>query len=128
MRLLLDTHAFVWWVEEDDQLSRRAREAILATENETCVSAVTGLEIATKVRAGKPKFDVRRLDNFPETVEELGFAGISVSLAHGCRAGLLEGKHKDPFDRILAAQCEIESLVLVTRDTAFAAFGTRTLW
>ena len=128
MRLLLDTHAFIWWVEQDDQLSRRAREAILGAPNDVYVSAVTGLEIATKVRTRKLKFDVRRLEHFEDTVRELGFQGMGVTLAHGCRAGLLPGEHRDPFDRILAAQCEIESAALVTKDRAFAAFGTPMLW
>lgn len=128
MRLLLDTHTFLWWVFADAKLSRRAREAILDEENETIVSAVTAWEIATKYRIGKlPEASVVADDIVGAIVGE-GFAELSLSVAHAQRAGNLGGTHKDPFDRMLAAQAMIENLTLVTNDRAFERYAIGRLW
>lgn len=128
MRLLADTHALLWWLADDSPLSAGARAALSSPDNEIFISAVTAWEIATKSRRGKlqyPQHDVDRLD---ETIAADGFRPLPLTVAHALRAGSYRIPHGDPFDRMLAAQCEIEGLTLVTRDPVFGAFGCPTLW
>ncbi len=128
MRLLLDTHTFLWWVFADAKLSRRAREAILDEENEAIISAVTAWEIATKYRIGKlPEASVVANDIAGAIASE-GFVELSLSVAHAQRAGSLGGSHRDPFDRMLAAQSMLENLTLVSNDRAFDQYAIARLW
>lgn len=128
MQLLLDTHAFLWWVTDSPQLSAVARAAISDPRNEILVSAASAWEISTKQRLGKlsgvPQASVR----FNELVLLDGFNHLPVNHRHAVRAGAFEVDHRDPFDRMLAAQSELERCALVTLDPAFALFGTSTLW
>ena len=128
MRLLLDTHALLWWFTDDERLSRTAHEAISNTEKQIYVSAASAWEIATKQRIGKlhsvPEATVR----FPELVIADGFLHLPVNYLHGLRAGSYRVSHRDPFDRMLAAQSELERMTLVTKDPAFALFSIETLW
>ena len=128
MRLLLDTHALLWWFTDDDRLSDTARRVIGDEANEVFVSAASAWEIATKERLGKLDGVPDAAARFAELVAADGFVHLPVSYLHGLRAGGYELPHRDPFDRMLAAQSELESLVLVTRDPVFEAFGTRTVW
>lgn len=128
MRLLLDTHAFLWWLTDDERLSTLAREAISRESTPVFVSAASAWEIATKVRLGKLDGIPGIVDQFAELVLEGGFMPLPVTQAHALRAGSFQTDHRDPFDRMLAAQSQIESLVLVTRDPAIAGFGCSTLW
>lgn len=129
MRLLLDTHAFLWWVFADSKLSRRARTAIDDDiENNVFVSAASAWEIATKHRIGKLP-DARVVaDNIPATVVAEGFNELAISMRHAQRAGDLVGHHQDPFDRMLIAQAILEDLILVSNEQAFDAYGVRRLW
>ena len=128
MRLLLDTHALLWWQTGDARLSARARDAIADEANEVFVSAASAWEIATKARIGKLDGIPRAGARFDELVRADGFRHLAVDHRHALRAGGYPHEHRDPFDRMLAAQSELESLTLVTVDSAFQAFGTRTLW
>ena len=128
MRLLLDTHALLWWQTDDDRLSDRARDAIADEANEVHVSAASAWEIATKQRLGKLDEAPDAARRFSELIAADGFLHLPISHLHGLQAGGYRVGHRDPFDRMLAAQSEIEDLVLVTRDPAFELFGTRTLW
>ncbi len=128
MRLLLDTHALLWWAHEPSCLSRAAFEAISAGENDVWISAVSAIEIATKVRIGKMEYDTSLAGRFVEEIALRGFKPLSIAGDHAERAGLLPGSHKDPWDRILAAQSIIENLTLITSDSAMSGFGARTLW
>jgi PIN domain nuclease of toxin-antitoxin system len=99
-------------------------------EDETIVfaSAASALEMAIKVRLGKlPEMD-GKIDRFEQGVHREGFHLLAIRPDHAIRAGLLPGMHRDPFDRILAAQGLIDDLVVITRDCEIAAFGCRTLW
>lgn len=129
MRLLLDTHAFLWWVFADPKLSRRARAAIDdEVENDVFVSAASAWEIATKYRIGKLP-DARVVaDDVPSTVAAEGFNQLAISVLHAQRAGSLSGRHRDPFDRMLIAQAMLEDLTLVSNERAFDAYGVRRLW
>ena len=128
LRILLDSHAFVWFVQADRRCSNVARAAIEDPDAEVYVSAATAWEMSTKVRSGK-WIEVKAVANQIErAISSFDFLPLPITVTHGRVAGSLPGAHKDPFDRILAAQAEIEGLVLVTVDPAFHVFGTRTLW
>lgn len=128
MRLLLDTHALLWWWNDDAQLSSRAREAIADRNHEVLVSAASAWEIATKQRLGRLPGVPRLASDYDRLVADDGFHSLPVSAEHAWRAGSAVGAHRDPFDRMLAAQAEAEQLVLVTCDGAFAGFPVQTLW
>ncbi len=128
MRLLLDTHALLWWAHEPEELSKRAFEAISDGRNDVFVSAVSAMEIATKDRAGKLDYPSPLANRFLALVAEFGFADLSVSCAHAERAGNLGGDHKDPWDRLLAAQAELEGMALVTKDRRMAIWQVQVIW
>jgi PIN domain nuclease of toxin-antitoxin system len=128
VRLLADTHALLWWLAEDRRLSSRARTALEERGNEIYISAASAWEIATKSRKTRLEALPASGANIEEIMEREGFRPLSVTLRHGARAGSYSQPHADPFDRMLAAQCEIEGLTLVTRDPVFAAFHCPTLW
>ncbi len=128
MTLLLDTHALLWWLFDDPNLSERARAAITDRANTIVVSSASAWEIATKWRLGRlPEAEdaVRRL---PELIVDCGFETLSVSVLHALTAGALNAAHRDPFDRMLIAQATLEQLTLVTKDTAIANSFTNVLW
>ncbi len=128
MKLLLDTHALLWWFTDDPKLSPAAREAILSEEHEIFVSAASAWEIATKQRLGKLDDLPDLSGRFGELVAADGFSHLPVNYLHSLRAGGYSLAHRDPFDRMLAAQSELEFLPLVTLDPDFALFGTDTFW
>lgn len=128
MKVLLDTHALLWWWTNDAQLSRLARALIADPANEIHVSAASVWEISTKQRIGKLDGIPPMEDHFFDLIEADGFALMPITPAHALRAGSMPGVHRDPFDRMLAAQSEVEAMPLVTRDPAFVEFKTSTLW
>ena len=122
--LLLDTHVFMWWIEPTTVIEQSWVDAILNDANTVYVSAVSGMEIETKKRIGKLQF----AHDVVLAVEALEFESIGVSLEHASLAGSLTWDHRDPFDRILAAQSIAEDLTLVTADAALrSAPGVRVL-
>lgn len=128
MRYLLDTHTLLWWWTDDKQLSLPARE-LIAVENHTImVSAASAWEIATKFRLGKLATAAEAVTRFNELVAADGFEHLPVSYLHALKAGGYVADHRDPFDRVLAAQSEIERLPLLTCDPAFEQFKTQTIW
>ncbi|MCY4295335.1 MAG: type II toxin-antitoxin system VapC family toxin [Acidimicrobiaceae bacterium] len=127
-RLLLDTHALLWCLADDPALSARARRAVLEPSAEVNVSAASAWEIATKVRLGRlPDFAAFAVD-LDALLSKADYRLLPISFRHGQRAGSYPTPVKDPFDRMLAAQAEIESLALVTADAAFTQFPVTTLW
>lgn len=129
MRLLLDTHTFLWWVFADPKLSRRARTVIEDdVENQVFVSAASAWEIATKYRIGKLPDAAVVASNVAGTITEEGFSQLSVSVRHAERAGSLVGHHQDPFDRMLIAQAILDDLALVSNERAFDVYGVKRLW
>ena len=128
MRLLLDTHALIWWLRGDARLGASARPAIEDRRNEVIVSAVSAFEVTTKHRLGKlPEADVLARDFDGERRKE-GFLALDISVAHAARAGSLQGAHRDPFDRLLIAQALVEGLTLVSNEALFDGFGVQRLW
>ena len=128
MKVLLDTHALLWWVLGDPRLSAVAAAVLGDAETTIVVSAVSGHEIATKYRLGKLAVPTRLAEHLDLTVTENGWQQLSLSMAHAQLAGRLPGIHKDPFDRMLAAQALVEDMQLVTNDPAFSGFGVKTIW
>ena len=128
MKLLLDTHAFLWWCTDDPKLSLTARNAIADEANEILVSAASAWEIATKYRLGKLQQASQAVSRFNELVAADGFTHLPITHVHALRAGSFDVDHRDPFDRMLAAQSDLEAATLITRDTAFEAFRSRTIW
>jgi PIN domain nuclease of toxin-antitoxin system len=128
VRLLLDTHALIWWFTNDPLLSYDARAAIKDVRNEVLVSAASAWEIAIKQRLGRLDELPELADRFAELVSADGFTHLPMTHLHGLRAGAHASAHRDPFDRMLAAQSELEDLKLVTKDPAFREFRCQTLW
>ncbi len=128
VRFLLDTHVLLWWFTDDPRLSAAVREAIQDDRNELFVSAVSAWEVSTKQRLGKLGELPDLTRRFGELVAADGFSHLPVNYLHGLRAGSYAVPHRDPFDRMLAAQSELESLPLMTRDPAFGHFDTDTFW
>lgn len=128
LKILLDSHTFVWFVAGHRHCSIAAREAIQADGALVHVSAATLWELATKHRAGKWEDAGPLLDTFPKVLDLYQFIPLPITLDHALLAGRLPGAHKDPFDRMLAAQAQLEALLFLTADAAFETFGTRTLW
>lgn len=128
MRLLLDTHALLWWWAADPMLSPVAGMAIRDTSNTVYVSAASAWEIATKQRIGKLPSWPMPAGGFEALVTLDGFQILPVSAAHAWRAGHLDWPHRDPFDRMLAAQAMQAQLTLVTRDPVFAEVAVPTCW
>lgn len=128
LRLLLDTHALIWWLAGDEALSRRAREAIADEVNEIAISAASAMEIATKFRIGKLSGAALLAQNFEEIIAEQGFGELPISVHHARLAGEMKIAHKDPFDRLLIAQAQVEDLVLVSNEALFDGFAVKRLW
>lgn len=128
LRLLLDTHALLWWLAGDARLSPAARTAVADEANPVFVSAASVWEIATKHRLGKlPDADALAAD-VAGAVAAQGFRPLAIGLADAARAGRLPGPHRDPFDRMLIAQATLHDLTLVSLETPFDAYGVRRLW
>lgn len=107
MRLLIETHTLLWWVHEPEKLSRVAAQAIADRSNDILVSAVSAMEIATKARLERLAYETPLADQFRESIAGEGFDELAVSCAHAELAGNLPGKHRDPWDRMLAAQAPV---------------------
>ena len=127
-RLLLDTHALLWWLADPAQLSAKAHTAIGNPDNQVFVSAASAWELATKVRLGKLDIAQQLLSELPDVLASQGFDLLPIQFSHGLRAGLYPQAHRDPFDRLLAAQAELEQLALVSIDRALTAFPCQLLW
>ena len=130
MRVLLDTHAWVWSFLDDPLLSRDAKQAI-AGADAVFVSPVSLFEISQKVRIGEWSKMVDSLDSLPDTLAEQGGLIATLTLEAALYAGALEWTHRDPFDRILAATAVLGGLALVSADTMFDSFpepGLNRIW
>ncbi len=128
MRLLIDTHALLWWLAGDEALSLAARAAIADDSNDVFVSAASVWEIATKHRIGKLPGVAAIVADIDAVLSDQNFMGLPISIRHGQAGGALPGPHRDPFDRMLIAQAITENLVLVSNELAFDAYGVRRLW
>lgn len=128
MKLLLDTRALIWWLEGNEALSPRAREAIADELNSIAVSAASAMEVATKFRIGKLPGAAFLAQDFESIVAAQGFAELAISVQHARLAGEMNITHKDPFDRFLIAQAQTEGMVLVSNEALFDGFAIQRLW
>jgi PIN domain nuclease of toxin-antitoxin system len=117
VNLLLDTHVLIWW-DEGRRLAAEARRAI-ADADSVYVSAASAWEVAIKIGLGR----LRPIRTVEQAVDESGFLELPVTFRHAERVGKLPPHHRDPFDRLLIAQADVEDLTLVTRDAVFARYG-----
>jgi PIN domain nuclease of toxin-antitoxin system len=128
VKFLLDTHTLLWWLYDDRRLSRRVRGIVGDSVNEILVSGASAWEISTKYRLGKLPSATELVRDIDGWVRRAGFRELPVTIAHGQRAGSWPQAHRDPFDRMLAAQCAVEEIPLVSKDPEFGDFGIRLVW
>ena len=128
MRVLLDTHAFVWWLEGSPRLSRRARSVLEREGNEIFVSAATAWELTTKARLGRLPFASEVAADVFGAIVGQGFHPLDITTVHAQRAGWLPGHHADPWDRMLIAQAQAEGLAVVSDETRFDEYGITRVW
>ncbi len=128
MRLLLDTHTFLWWIIDSDRLSRRARSLISSGNNEIFFSAVSGWEIAVKAELGRIKLPSAPEQFVPQQISENAFQVLPLQLRHALRVFSLPSVHRDPFDRMLVAQAETEHMPLLSGDSHFHGYPVKVVW
>ncbi len=128
MRILLDTHALLWWLSGDSQLPVLVREAIADSDNEVFVSAASAWEVTTKHRIGKLPDAGGVAVDFAREVRQQGFIPLPITLEHAQAAGALSGNHRDPFDRMLIAQAREERMALISNESAFDQYEITRLW
>ena len=128
MRLLLDTHALIWWLLDAERLPRSSYEAIASIENEVFVSPVNAYEMALKHRLGKLDFVGPVLSDYVAWLDRMGLRELPVTTAHALRAAQLDIDHRDPFDRLLMAQALVDDLTLVSNEELFDRAAVSRLW
>ncbi len=128
MKVLLDTHAFLWWIEDNPQLSSPAREIIRDGANQVYLSAASGWEMVIKARLNKLKLPAEPARFIAEQLTHNAFHSLPIRLSHALHVFHLPLLHRDPFDRILAAQSLLEKMPLVTADPQLAAYGIEVVW
>lgn len=128
MRLLLDTHAFLWWITDDSRCSVGARDLIAAGRNDILVSVATPWEIVIKARLGRLQLPPDLSRFLLQQLDINGFKALPIRLAHVLEVYRLEDHHRDPFDRILVAQSRIEGAALVSADTRLDDYGIDRRW
>ena len=123
MRLLLDTHALLWWLDDPDKLSKTVRDLIVDADNQVYISSVTAWEIAIKKSLGK----LIAPDNLEAVIDEAHFDPLPITIKHALAVSSLPAHHSDPFDRMLIAQAGLESLTIVTRDRNIPLYGVSSI-
>lgn len=128
MRLLLDTHTFLWWVEDAPELSKKARRALANPNNECFLSLVSCWEMAIKLSLGKLKL-AGVIERFvPDQLAANGFRQLEMDFRHVARVAAMPFHHRDPFDRLLVAQAKEEKLVIVSADAVFQKYDVKRIW
>jgi PIN domain nuclease of toxin-antitoxin system len=128
VRVLLDTHALLWWLFDDPKLSEAARNVIKDPNNQVLVSSASAWEIATKHRLGKlPEAD-EAVQDLPQLLQQARFDILPIQFDHALLAGTLAGPHRDPFDRMLIAQAQLEGVAIITTDPVFKGYKVRVIW
>jgi len=123
MRLLLDTHALIWWLEDSVELSAEARQSIADGSNDVAVSAASAWEMAIKEALGKLSVP----SDLAEQIDRSALQALPITIEHAFKAGSLPPHHPDPFDRMLIAQAVIDDWTIVTRDPRFESYGVKVL-
>ena len=129
MKVLLDTHTFLWWnSSHGSRLSARAREILEDAGTDGLVSVVSAYEIAMKAARGMVELPDEPSRYVPDRLAQHGFEALAVELRHVLRAGALPFVHRDPFDRLLVAQAQLEGIPIVTADPAIAQYDVEVIW
>ena len=128
MRALLDTHAFLWWITGDERLSDRVSQLIADGRNEMFVSAASIWEIAIKGRLGRLSISGDPAKFIGGQIVENSFRGLPIVAGHALRVWELPDHHRDPFDRMLVAQAQVEGLALVSRDPQVSKYDIEVVW
>jgi PIN domain nuclease of toxin-antitoxin system len=129
LRVLLDTHVFIWFNLDDPRLSARARQVIMDGQNTVLLSVASAWEIAIKASLGRmPDIGVPPAEYVPDRMRHYGLEGLSVQMAHALRVAELPHHHGDPFDRLLVAQALVEGLPIVTGDENIPRYGVEVVW
>lgn len=126
MRLLLDSHTLLWWLNDHPNLPKSAREIIADPSNEPLASVISAYELAYKSALGK--LDQLVPVELPDLLRRAGIPALPLALDVALAAAALPGPHRDPWDRLLIAQAKAERLAVVTRDAVFARYGLETIW
>jgi PIN domain nuclease of toxin-antitoxin system len=125
---LLDTHALLWWLFDDPRVSARAAAVLRDPRQRIVVSSASAWEVAIKHHLGRLESATPLLGDFSGWLQRAGFSELPITSAHALRAGSWDVAHRDPFDRMLAAQSAVEGVRLLSRDPVFAEFGLEPLW
>ena len=128
MRLLLDTHAFLWWITDSLRLPSNVHIAILDEDNDKLVSAASAWEISTKFHLGKLPEAEGIVRNLSGIIALAGFDEMPLTVADAARSGSLPLHHRDPFDRMLIAQALAGDFTLISNETVFDGYGVNRLW
>ncbi len=128
MKLLIDTHVFLWWIGDDPRLSEKAGRIISEADNQLYLSAASGWEIAIKAKLGKLQVDGDVTAFIIEHMRLNSIEQLPVSIAHSLHVSTLEDLHRDPFDRMLVAQARLERMPILTGDQYIAAYPVETIW
>ena len=128
MKLLLDTHAFLWWILDDEQLSTRVRALIEDGSNEILISSASAWEIAIKCRIGKLSLPANPSVFVPEQLSINRFSTLAISVSHALHVHNLPNIHRDPFDRILVSQGQLEKMPILTHDSGINQYDVDTIW
>ena len=128
MNVLIDTQCWLWWFAEEERLNTGAQQLIGNGENTVYFSAASSWEIAIKCAMGKLKLPESPDRYVPKRLASQGIVGIPIEHVHALRVASLPDHHRDPFDRLLVAQAQLEKLALLTTDPLIAAYEVETIW
>jgi PIN domain nuclease of toxin-antitoxin system len=128
VRILLDTHTFLWWNEASPRLSKKARVLLADPDNSLLLSVVTAWELVLKVQAGKLRLPESPGAYVPTRMAHYAMVGLPIALAHVLAAALMPLHHRDPFDRLLIAQAHVEGVPILTADPEFRRYSIKVLW
>lgn len=128
VKLLLDTCSLLWWWSEPEKLTNRSLALLRDPANAVWVSAASAWEISTKTRIGRYPDGIRIMEQWSDRLAADGFKELAISCAHALKAGALIGEHRDPFDRMIAAQGIAEGLPVVSGDEGISALGAERIW
>jgi PIN domain nuclease of toxin-antitoxin system len=128
MKYLLDTNTFLWWITDSDSLSGHVREIIRDGRNMLFLSAASGWEITIKASLGRLKLPDRPENVIPEQMSLNDIQGLPVQMSHVLHVHTLPEHHRDPFDRMLVAQCQLEEMPIITSDPQIAQYNVEVIW
>jgi len=128
MRFLLDTHTFLWWVSDDPQLSKNALRLIASPDNDIFLSSVSGWEIAINVQLGKMKVPAPFEQFVAEQIFHNDIATLPIKMSHALHVQSLPLHHRDPFDRMLIVQSQLEKMPIISVDSVFEYYDVEVVW